>query len=318
MERRSLDRRTKTHPPEAARIPRPMVMPMKTIHFLALALAPVFLAGSLAAQTTIAPAQPWAWGANVGWLNARPDAAFGVRTADTVCSGHLWSANLGWLNLGSGAPANGWSYSNAAAGDWGVNVQPDGTLRGYAWGANIGWVHFEAAGNPRVVLTTGDFAGQAWSANAGWLNLGDATFHPQTTTLAITDTDGDGISDAWEYEAAGDLGTLTALGDFDRDGRSDRDEYFADTDPLDVTDHLRLTRYDLTRPGGLPQQNLAFTSHSSRLYRLETRLSLTSGTWTDSGLGLFLGQSVSTLLDLGAPTPTQRFWRITAQRPLSP
>lgn len=270
------------------------------------------------AQSTIAPAQPWAWGANVGWLNARPDAAFGVRTADTVCSGYLWSANVGWVNLGSGAPANGWSYSNTAAGDWGVNVLPDGSLRGYAWGANIGWVRFEPAGNPRVVLTTGDFSGQAWSANVGWLNLGAASFHPQTTTLAITDSDGDGISDAWEHEAAGNITALGAPGDADGDGQSDLDEYRADTDPLDPNANLRITRYDLTRPGGVPTQNLQFTSQNSRLYRLETRLSLTTGTWADSGLGLLLGQPTSTLLDLGGPAPAQRFYRITAQRPLAP
>lgn len=276
------------------------------------------LGASAFAQSTIAPAQPFAWGVNVGWLNARPSVADGVRTGDTVCSGFVWAANVGWIKLGGGTPANGRQYSNTTAGDWGVNVQPDGALRGFAWGANIGWVNFEATGNPRIDLATGAFAGYAWSTNVGWLNLGDANFHPTTTTLAITDTDGDGISDAWEYEAAGNLTTLSALGDADGDGVSDFNEYLADTDPLDRTDRLRITRYDITRPGGVATQNLQFTSQPTRFYRLETRASLSSGTWADAGLGLFQGQPASTLLDLGVPTGTQRFYRITVQRPLAP
>lgn len=269
------------------------------------------------AQSTIAPAQPFAWGVNLGWLNARPAATYGVRTADTVCSGLVWSANVGWINLGSGTPQNGWRYTNTE-GDWGVNVQPDGTLRGFAWGTNIGWVNFETTGNPRIDLASGAFVGLAWSPNVGWLNLGDATFHPTSTTLAITDTDGDGISDAWEMEAAGNLTTLSRNGDADGDGVSDFDEYLADTDPLDPSKRLRITRYDLTQAGPVPTQNLEFTSQPSRFYRLETRLSLTSGAWADAGPGLFPGQPESTLLDLGAPAPAQRFYRITAQRPLAP
>ena len=264
------------------------------------------------AQSTIAPAQPFAWGVNMGWLNARPDAAFGVRTADTACSGYAWSANVGWITLG-GTPANGWQYANTA-GDWGVNVQPDGTLRGFAWGANIGWVNFEAAGNPRIDLASGAFAGFAWSANVGWLNLSGVA----SSTLAIADTDGDGISDAWELKNAGNLATLSHSSDADGDGVSDFDEYLADTASLDAADYLHIMGYEMAHPGGVPTQSLQFASQPSRLYRIETRLSLTTGVWEDAGLGLFPGQPGSTLIDLGSPVDAQRFYRITAQRPLVP
>ena len=69
------------------------------------------LSASAFAQSTIAPAQSFAWGANVGWLDARPDAAFGVRTADMVCSGYAWSANVGWINLGD--PSFHYLYTGA-------------------------------------------------------------------------------------------------------------------------------------------------------------------------------------------------------------
>ena len=190
-------------------------------------------------------------------------------------------------------------------------------MRGYAWGANIGWVNFETHGNPRLDLLTGIFSGFAWSANVGWLSFGDPAFHATATTLAITDTDGDGISDAWEMEAAGNLTTLSHNGDADGDGVCDFDEYLADTDPLDATDRLRITRYDLN-PGGAPTQMLQFTSHATRLYRIETRLALDSGVWADAGPGPFLGSPGTTLLDLGAAAGPQRFYRVTAQRPLTP
>ena len=195
-----------------------------------------------------------------------------------------------------------------------MNVQPDGMLRGFAWGANIGWVNFEAAGNPRIDLASGTFAGFAWSANVGWVNLGGVV----TATLAITDTDGDGISDAWEFQKAGDLTALSHSGDADGDGVSDFDEYLADTNPLDAADYLHITRYELAQLGAGTTQVLEFTSRPSRFYHIETRLSLTSGVWADGGLGIFPGQPASTLLDLSLPGDAQRFYRITAERPLVP
>ena len=136
-------------------------------------------------QTTIDPTNKYAWGANIGFTNWRPSDADGVNIGDNFCSGFIYGANVGWIKMGTGAPSNGTSYSNTSASDFGVNCTagaPDEkNLRGFAYGANIGWINFEATGNPRVILSTGQLRGFIWSANTGWINLDDANVFVQTT-----------------------------------------------------------------------------------------------------------------------------------------
>jgi hypothetical protein len=79
----------------------------------------LLLAGE-AAAATINATNRHAYGANIGWLDARGDAANGAVIGQFFCTGHVWSANCGWISLGNG-PTNGWQYGNAAAADWGVN-----------------------------------------------------------------------------------------------------------------------------------------------------------------------------------------------------
>src|SRR5687767_4930315 len=104
--------------------------------------------------------------------------ADGVNIGPNFCAGFIYAANVGWIKMGAGIPADGLSYSNTSANDFGVNLSAgapgEKNLRGFAYGANIGWVNFEAAGNPRVVLSTGQLRGFAWSPNCGWINLDDA------------------------------------------------------------------------------------------------------------------------------------------------
>lgn len=263
------------------------------------------------AQSTIEPAQPYLWGANIGWINARPSPADGVRTGDTVCSGYLWSANVGWIHLGDGTPANGIRYSNTA-GDHGVNVMPDGTLSGFAWGANIGWVNFVESGNPRIDLASGHLTGFAYGANVGWLDLAGGA--ARTTSLAITDSDNDGISDAWERERAnGNLATLGTSNDADGDGQSDLDEFTADTDPLDPSDLLRVVSFSQTGNG--TGVDLVFTSRTGRFYQVKSGTTLAS--WTDVGLGVLAGQpGTKSVAFAGAALPSS-FYRVEAIRPLS-
>ena len=286
---------------------------MKTTALL-LALASLITTAS--AATTINDPNKYAWGANLGWIDWRGDVASGAVIGEFVCSGYLYSANCGWIHLGDGTPAGGIHYSNTSGADFGVNHDGTGLLRGFAYGANIGWIHFEATGNPRFDGTTGRFSGYAWSANCGWVNLGDGSFFVKTDTVAPgADSDGDGITDAWEVREAGNLTALTAEGDRDGDGASDLAEYLADTGPLDPLDALRIV--DFARATDGTQVTLAWTSQPTRRYRIEGNHDLLAP-WTltlddilpDAGLTTTRGLAL-------APDDAKHFYQVRAFRPLS-
>src|SRR5687768_7611126 len=114
---------------------------MKTI-LLGLLLGTLALALTAAAATTINTENKFAYGANIGWMDWRGDAASGAIIGEFVCSGFVYAANVGWIHLGDGTPANNIRYQNNSASDFGVNHDGVGNLVGYAYGANIGWLTF--------------------------------------------------------------------------------------------------------------------------------------------------------------------------------
>jgi hypothetical protein len=164
---------------------------MKALLRLAMIVGAISVTGAQAA-TTIDPTNKFAWGANIGFTNWRPSDADGAALGDSFCAGFIYAANVGWIAMGSGTPANGIQYSNSSAADFGVNCTAgaagEKNLRGFAYGANIGWVNFEATGNPRVILSTGQLRGFVYSANSGWINLDDSTIFVQTAAATPTPT----------------------------------------------------------------------------------------------------------------------------------
>jgi hypothetical protein len=280
----------------------------------------IVLCGSLlagSAATTIDTVNRYAYGANIGWIDWRGDDTNGAVIGEYVCSGYLYSANVGWIHLGNGSPTNGIQYSNNAANNFGVNHDGSGNLRGYAYGANIGWINFDAAGAPKVDLTTGRLSGSIYSANCGWISLSNSVAHVQTGSIAPgADSDRDGIADAWELIHTNTLGAFTATSDLDRDGTSDRNEYLADTDPRDQDSRLAITAFG-TGPGGT-MPSVTWSSVITRRYRIEKTLSLTAPEWTDSGLGLIVPDGLSTTRNFADTNAPMRFYRIEATRPLAP
>ncbi len=286
---------------------------MKRILFLLLCTAALTAHGA----TSITPANHFAYGANIGWLDWRGDTNNGTVIGEYVCSGYIYAANVGWIHLGDGTPANAIQYQNNTASDYGVNRDGLGNLRGFAYGANIGWVSFETTGAPKVDLLTGKLSGSIYSANCGWISLSNNFAHVQTDTIAPgVDTDGDGIVDAWEYSHTNTLTAFTASSDTDGDSFSDKSEYLADTNPNDADSKLVITAFS-TPPGGtLP--NVTWESVLTRQYRIEKSLSLTAPSWLDSGLGVISADGTSTTRDFADTNAPIRFYRVQAIKPLSP
>jgi hypothetical protein len=288
----------------------------------------LLLAGASArvdAASNISPANQFSYGANVGWMEWHPSDADGVSLGSLFLSGKVWSANCGWINLGSGVPANGYRYANNSATDFGVNLNPDGTLDGYAYGANIGWIRFtrQTAGAavpdtqiPRVDLKTGRFSGYAYGANIGWIDLGGAAGYVKATTIDVgADTDGDTIPDAWELQYAGNLSKLTKDGDFDGDGVPDVEEYLADTDPTNPNDFLQITHVTATSDGSVV--SLTWNSRPSRCYRIQSRAEVADGGWVDNNPpGLFSPDTgVSTTRKLIQSPAAHGFYRVESFPP---
>ena len=274
------------------------------------------------AATTINATDRHAYGANFGWLDWRGDTNNGAVIGEHVCSGYMYSANVGWIHLGSNTPANQIQYQNNSATDYGVNHDGLGNLRGYAYGANIGWINFETNGNPRVDLKTGTLSGYAYGANCGWISLSNAFAHVQTDIIQPgTDSDGDGITDAWELSYTNTLATFSAVSDFDGDGMSDLAEHRADTSPFDPNDLLRITAYSTTFGGGNETNTLTWTSKPTRCYQLDCRTNLSAGSLWTSSSGVIApdpGTATARLLILPGSPLVERYFRVEAFKPLTP
>ncbi len=283
------------------------------------ALLAGFLSPTTWAQSTINSANRFAYGANIGWTDWRADGANGVVIGEYVCSGYIYAANVGWINLGGGTAANGIRYQNNSTTDFGVNNDGFGNLRGYAWGANIGWVNFESLGAPKLDLCTGKLSGYVYGANVGWISLSNATAFVQTDSIRRgTDSDGDGIPDAFELTWTGNLTTMGAASDFDNDGISDRDEYWAGTNPIDPADKLQINYFASNNNNSL--STLTWSTTLSRHYKIQKRADFNALTpWVDLSLGLISPDSgTTTTRTVTDSSATQRYFRVQAVRPLIP
>ena len=262
------------------------------------------------AQSTISPTDRHAYGANFGWINFRPSAAEGLVVNETTLSGRAWSANFGWLYFGDNQTL---PYANTSAANYGVNLAAGGQLTGYAWSPNAGWINFEQSrGQPRIDLLTGEFHGHAWSANAGWIKLDAAPAALRTTSIHITDSDNDGLGDAWEMQHFNNLTAANATTNADQDPASDLDEYRAGTTPADPASWLQVTSQALAPSGN--SVTLRFTTAPARLYRIESSTDLQ--TWTAAGDAFAPDAGPVTEKTIAIPSSARRFFKVTALRPL--
>ncbi len=117
----------------------------------------------------------YAFGENVGWLNAEPlgNAGPGVQVGDSELSGWMWGENIGWISLSCQ------NTLSCAAVDYGVANDGSGVLSGFAHGENVGWINF-APSTAGVFIdpATGDFSGRAWGENVGWITFASTGANP--------------------------------------------------------------------------------------------------------------------------------------------
>jgi hypothetical protein len=156
-------------------------IPSPALLLLGLALVAV-LGAAVAFAENVDPddnGHQYAWGENVGWINAEPggDGGYGMQVFDTNLSGYLWGENIGWISLCCGN-----TNSCVTGVDYCVDNYPAGTgnLRGYAWGENVGWISFSCQNTAscgtvnygvHIDPATGVFSGYAWGENIGWINF---------------------------------------------------------------------------------------------------------------------------------------------------
>jgi len=130
----------------------------------------------------------YAWGENVGWLNAEPggDGGNGVTVTDSGLSGWMWSENTGWVSFSCADTSSCGTHSFGVTND-------AGTLAGFAWAENVGWISFSCANTSScgtaaygvtIDQVTGVFSGEAWGENIGWIRFfssGPQPFQVQTS-----------------------------------------------------------------------------------------------------------------------------------------
>jgi len=187
----------------------------------------------------IDPANKWAWGTNIGWINFRPTDG-GVTVFEDHLEGYAWGENVGWIRLGSYEGGGAYTYANTSATNYGVNRDAAGNLSGCAWGTNIGWISFNPSdGGVRIDPITGSFEGDAWAENVGWIRFKNNDSAVEFNVVALNviavtsgDANGDGIVDQLDARlclqiAQGHMAGATwqrTAADVDRDGDVDMDD----------------------------------------------------------------------------------------------
>ena len=149
-------------------------------------LAALLLAAPPAPAETVQAGQRWAFSANGGWLDARPDGAQGpgLHAGGGQVSGWLWSPNLGWIS------AHCANTASCGEVDYGLRLEAiDGApdllrLSGWMWSQNAGWIVAHCStlhsceAQPfglHVDRASGLVDGFAWSPNLGWISFSCAS-----------------------------------------------------------------------------------------------------------------------------------------------
>ena len=285
---------------------------INTVNNIQLALPPSLAAGGIVwiSETNLAPrlwfgsALNWSTANSKGWVmlfdstnTLRDFFVFGWNAAE------LSGLNL-LVNGTSVTAASNWAGAPAvvgvrgAADSWQRTATSDtNTAANFTWitngstfnaknaGLAIPWstgsvVAMTPAG---VTLTNGEFVGYlavTQAANNVTLTAADGASHTGATmafngNAALSDTDGDGISDGWESAHGLDPAVNDAALDADADGSTNLAEFRAGTDPQDPGSRFAVKT--CTIPAN-SQATITWDGIAGKIYRLSTSADL--ATWT--------------------------------------
>jgi hypothetical protein len=144
--------------------------------------------------------------------------------------------------------------------------------------------------------------------------LGNTSQFSATRTVLTTDSDGDGIPDAWMNARFGHtLGQVSdksrASDDADGDGLTNLQEFRAGTDPKNATSALRISGMDKVGTA----MRVSFPSVNGKTYRLESRDDLSSGSWSVLTDQVFGTGNTLQITDPSAAGVTKRFYRVVVE-----
>ena len=127
----------------------------------------------------------------------------------------------------------------------------------------------------------------------------------RTVTVAFTDSDNDGMPDAWEIAHFGDL-SRDGTGDEDGDGMTDRAEYLAGTDPRDDFSVLRIVQIQPDAIG----VHVTWESVPGKLYRVQFKEATEDPYWNDVPGDVAASGALADQCDFTPMLGRQRFYRI--------
>ncbi len=165
--------------------------------------------------------------------------------------------------------------------------------------------------------------GNLWASDAGNYSVsvsssGGLIFsNPALLRVTVTDTDGDGMQNAWETTYGFNPGSPTdAQPDADGDGRSNLAEFLAGTDPKSSASVFGVAIEPLA--GNLCR--LRFTAQANKSYSLQVSADLSPGSWQNLPNGQIPAQrgGSARLIEVTDATvgPSRRFYRaVTPQQP---